>query len=113
MLGQITGLTGADLLTALIVVLVIFEVINLVGKTLQTIQGWKKPVDQQRDKTQSRLKSCEDKLHEDNNRLNDIESGQHMLCRGMLALLSHEINGNSVDKLRKAQDELTNFLIER
>ena len=36
-----------------------------------------------------------------------------MLCRGMLALLSHEINGNSVDKLRKAQDELTNFLIER
>lgn len=108
MLGQLTGLTGADLLTALIVVLVIFEVINLVGKTLQTIQGWKKPVDQQRDKTQSRLKSCEDKLQEDNNRLNNIESGQHML-----ALLSHEINGNSVDKLRKAQDELTNFLIER
>ena len=37
MLGQLTGLTGADLLTALIVALVIFEVINLVGKTLLAI----------------------------------------------------------------------------
>lgn len=47
------------------------------------------------------------------NRLNNWEDGQKAQCRGVLALLSHEINGNSVDKLRKAYDGINDYLIER
>ena len=42
-----------------------------------------------------------------------IEESQKVLCRGILALLSHEINGNSDDKLRASQQEITNYLIDK
>lgn len=35
------------------------------------------------------------------------------MCRGMLALLNHEITGNSIDKLKDAQADMTDFLIQR
>jgi hypothetical protein len=53
------------------------------------------------------------KLDKDNRRIDGLEEGNKAICRGVLALLSHEINGNSVDKLRDAQTGLTNYLIER
>lgn len=49
--------------------------------------------------------------HQD--QLANIEQGNKVMCRGILALLSHEINGNSDDKLRASQAELTNYLIEK
>ena len=42
-----------------------------------------------------------------------IDKGNKVLCRGILALLSHEINGNSSDKLKASQAEITNYLIEK
>lgn len=42
-----------------------------------------------------------------------IETGNRVLCRGILALLSHEINGNSTDKLRDSQKEITDYLIDK
>ena len=41
------------------------------------------------------------------------ETGQRALCRGMLALLSHEINGNSTDKLKEAQSGINDYLIDK
>lgn len=52
-------------------------------------------------------------LDRDKRRIDGLEEGNKAICRGVLALLSHEINGNSVDKLRDAQTGLTNYLIER
>ena len=49
--------------------------------------------------------------HQD--QLSNIEQGNKVLCRGILALLSHEINGNSDDKLRASQAEIQNYLIDR
>lgn len=57
--------------------------------------------------------SVTDKLNKDKNRIDSLEAGNKVICRGILALLSHEINGNSSDKLKDAKDELTNYLIER
>ena len=57
--------------------------------------------------------SVADKLDRDKNRIDSLEAGNKVICRGILALLSHEINGNSADKLKDAKDELTNYLIER
>ena len=58
-------------------------------------------------------KSIMDKLDRDKTRIDSLEAGNKVICRGILALLSHEINGNSADKLKDAKDELTNYLIER
>jgi hypothetical protein len=53
------------------------------------------------------------KLDAGKKRLDAQEEGQRVICRGILALLSHEINGNSVEKLKSAQQGITDYLIER
>lgn len=53
------------------------------------------------------------KLAMDKKRIDSLEEGQKVLCKGMLAMLNHEITGNSVDKLKAAQQGLTDYLVER
>ena len=55
----------------------------------------------------------DEKLKRDKERLDILEDGNRVICRGILALLSHEINGNSSDKLKASQTEITNYLIDR
>lgn len=49
----------------------------------------------------------------DHDRLKDLEKGNEVMCKCMLALTDHELTGNSIDKLRKAKEEMQNYLIER
>lgn len=49
----------------------------------------------------------------DHTEIGTIEKGIEKLCKCTLALTDHELTGNSVDKLRKAKDEMQNFLIEK
>lgn len=51
------------------------------------------------------------KLNRDNQRLNSLEGGNKVLCQGMLAMLNHEITGNSIERLKKAQDNMQEYLI--
>ena len=60
-----------------------------------------------------RLDAHERRLAEQHDQVDVIENGQKVQCRGILALLSHEINGNSTDKLKASQAEITNYLIDK
>ena len=81
----------------------------LLGNFIKTIKGWKQP----HDDLEAWRQDVNGKLDRDNRRLNDLEEGNRVICRGILALLSHEISGNSDDKLKESQAEITNYLIER
>ena len=58
-------------------------------------------------------KEVDTKLGNDNKRIASLEDGNKAICKALIALLSHEINGNSTDKLQTALSELQNYLIER
>ena len=45
-------------------------------------------------------------------RVDQLEGGNKALCHGVFALLSHEVNGNSIEKLTKAHHAMQNFLID-
>jgi len=92
-----------------IVLLAILAFIVLLGNFIKTIKGWKQP----HDDLQAWRRDVDTKLNKDNQRLNDLEEGNRVICRGILAMLSHEINGNSNDKLLASQTEITNYLINR
>lgn len=64
-------------------------------------------------KLKERVKQNSDELKEDNHRLSELEKGNRIIQRSMIALLDHEITGNSIEKLTKARNELQNYLIER
>ena len=103
------NLTLAQWKDAAIVCLAVCGFIVLLGNVIKTIATWKKPHDDlERWRT-----DVDSKLDNDNKRLEVLEEGNRVICRGILAMLSHDINGNSIDKLKASQQEITNYLIDR
>lgn len=103
------NLTLEQIRDFLIVLVALLAFVVLLGNFIKTIKGWKQP----HDDLEAWRNDVNGKLDRDNRRLNDLEEGNRVICRGILALLSHEISGNSDDKLRSSQAEITNYLIER
>lgn len=64
-------------------------------------------------KLEARMDATEAHLDADNQRLKEIEDGNRVTQKSLLALMAHAIDGNEVDKLREARDELQKYLIER
>lgn len=102
-------ITGEDFRSFIIVLaaLVVF-----VGGILSLLKNWRDLRKPSADLTKWRS-DTDGKLDRDNKRLTALEDGNKVLCQGMLAMLNHEITGNSIDKLRKAQDLMNEYLINR
>ena len=49
----------------------------------------------------------------DKQRLNDLEQSLSVLMQSQFALLSHALNGNDTDKLKKAQEDMLAYLTKR
>lgn len=95
--------------TFLIVAAALIGFILLVWNLIDKIRAAKEP---NTELTQWRH-GTDEKLKRDKERLDILEDGNKVICRGILALLSHEVNGNSTDKLKASQQEITNYLIDR
>lgn len=52
-------------------------------------------------------------LHARIERLENLEKGQQVMLRAINSIISHEINGNSSEKLKKSQQEILDYLIEK
>ena len=68
----------------------------------------------------NRLDHLEDKItkhdgyfENDDIRLKNIEAGNRITQKALLALLSHGIDGNDVDGMKHAKEELQHYLIEK
>ena len=101
--------TGTQMTDFWVVLLAIFAFVVLLGNVIKTVKTWREP----HDDLEAWRRDVDTKLRADNDRLKSMEEGNKVICRGILALLSHEINGNSVDKLQKSQTEIMEYLIER
>lgn len=53
------------------------------------------------------------RLEETDERLSVLKTESAMMLKGVRALLSHEINGNSTEKLKESYDNIDNYLINR
>lgn len=103
------NLTLEQIRDSVIVLVAVLAFVVLLGNFIKTVKSWKQP----HDDLEAWRQDVNGRLDRDNRRLNDLEEGNRVICRGILALLSHEINGNSKDKLISSQQEITNYLIER
>lgn len=68
-------------------------------KRLDDLEEWKESVD--------RMLAC-DKKH-----LENIDDGNRVTQRALLALLDHSIDGNNLKQMQAAKDELRSYLISR
>lgn len=58
-----------------------------------------------------RMSTAEGKLSRDKERIDDLETGMKYTLESLLALLSHALDGNDVDSMRKAKKHLNDYLI--
>lgn len=73
------------------------------------INKYKKP-DKDRDET---MKRHQEMLDNDNKRLKELEDSNKVIMKSLLALMSHELDGNHTTQLREARDDLQEYLIKR
>ena len=52
-------------------------------------------------------------IDEMNKRVDSLETGQKAQCRGILALLNHELHNGNSDEMEEAKKGMDNYLIEK
>ena len=100
-----------EIQTFFVVLLAICGAITTLGGVINLFLNWHK---------QSRITRHDEALKDHEIRIKDLEEKTRdqdgfikVLCNSILALVSHEISGNSTEKLMDAQKELQDFLVNR
>lgn len=100
-----------EIQTFFLVLLAICGAITTIGGAINLLLNWKKQSKVERH--DSEIKDHEIRIRKLENKTKEQDGFIKVLCNSILALVSHEINGNSTDKLRDAQKELQDFLVNR
>lgn len=117
---SIEGLTFEQLIGAAVVILILIGAYNTIMSAVKAHREEKKlresPVVQLKervDRHDELLAKDKDRLDALDARMQDMGEQSTIMLRGVRALLSHEINGNSTDKLKDSLDEIDDYLIAR
>lgn len=89
---------------------------SAVGVIVALVKKVKSPNDIQNarlDGLEKKVEEHSEILAKDKTRFEVIEEGNRVVQRALLALLAHGIDGNDIDAMKSAKDELTNYLIKR
>lgn len=89
---------------------------NAAEKIVKAVKAAKAPNAQQNERLaalETWRKEVDRKLIADNARLGDIDDGNRVTQRALLALLDHGIDGNNIEQMQHAKEELQNHLINR
>lgn len=114
------NVTAAQIATAIIVILAICGAIKVIGSAIDVIRGWKKPRADSDEAVKSRLDSHDKFFAADKRRLDELDSeladqreGQKVLCKGVQALLDHELHNGNADDMADASKGINNWLLEK
>ena len=100
--------------TVLAVASAIVLISNAIEKIVKAVKVAKAPETAQNERIsdlEDRVKKVEDKLESDKKQIAVIREGNHVLTKGMFALLEHGINGNNIDQMKDAKHDVEEYLI--
>lgn len=107
------NITFAQLAGLAALVLVLVGAYNTVMNAVKTYREEKKRKDQPVNSLESKVSEHDERLKKDHERLTELEEANRIQMRALMAMLHHEIDGNSVDGLKKAYDEIQQYLIDK
>lgn len=107
------NITFAQLAGLAALVLVLVGAYNTIMNAVKTYREEKKRKDQPVNSLESKVNEHEEKLKKDHERLNELEEANRIQMRALMAMLHHEIDGNSIEGLKKAYEEIQQYLIEK
>lgn len=113
------GMSAGEIVTLLIGgILALAGAVSTVGgaaeKIAKAVRAAKAPEQAQNKEIEdikNRLERVERKLENDKIQIEDAKECNHVLTKGMLALLEHGINGNNIDQMRDAKNGVEAYLI--
>ena len=91
-------------------------VIALIGGATAVISRWFTPwrkLKEEVKELKEKFKKLENYQNCDHAELNKVEVGIEKICKCTLAITEHELTGNGDEKLRKAKDEMEDYLIHK
>ena len=104
-------ITFSAVQTFFMVLLAISSALITFGGAINILSNWKKQSKVERH--DGEIKDHEKRIQKLEEKTKEQDGFIKVLCNSILALVSHEINGNSLDKLKDAQKELQDFLINK
>lgn len=87
---------------------------NAAEKIAKAIKVAKAPEQRQDEKIEdieTRLRKVEKAILLDEKQLEDARECNHVITKGVLALLDHGINGNNIDQMKEARSDVEKYLI--
>lgn len=106
------ALTLVQIRDFLIVLVALCGFIILIGNVVKTIREWRKPAAEARDEADQWRTEMDENMKDNTDRIKKVEDGNKVIMKALIAMMNHEINGNSIDKLQKALGELNDYLID-
>lgn len=111
---------GDDLRSFVDVLMAIAAAIVTLGGAVAVFEHFSERANIKRNKVTEKVEAHEQILEKhaqhldnDNKRLNEVEESNRLIMRGVMQLMSHEIDGNHTAQLEKTRDDMNNFLIEK
>lgn len=96
--------------TTVVIFAGVLTIFNVIDKIVTKVKEAKEPTQD----LEKRVAELERKILESyDKRIEDIEKGNKVTQRAILALLEHAIDGNNKNQLIKAKDNLNDYLTDR
>ena len=113
-------LNGENLITALLVCLALCWALKMVLDARTGIQKAQQEAREPLMKAEKEVQMLREQTRDMEHRIGHLDrlTDRHddemkILLRSQLALLSHQINGNSIDKLKNSMNEITEYLMTK
>lgn len=111
------NMTPADIWTVVAwVAAAVILLANATEKIVKGVQAAKAPNAQQNERLaalEKRMETAEKKLDRDQKHFDAIDASNRVTQVALLALLDHGIDGNNIDQMQHAKEELQTHLINR
>lgn len=88
------------------IITLIYTLIRFAGKPQADIKEWRKGIEEWKKEVDKRLNSG-------NDHFTQIDDGNKVTQKAILALIDHAIDQNHTDKLIEAKDDLQNYLVNK
>ena len=102
-IGGVLALSGA--------VSTVGGAIEKIAKVVRVAKAPEKAQNSEIKDIKDRLDNLESKLRKDESQIEASKECNRVLTKGMLALLEHGINGNNIDQMRDAKNDVEAYLI--
>ena len=103
----------AELETFWKVLLALAAAIVSLGGALAVVEHIAEKATTKRDKMAEQVEAHEERLANDHRRLTNLESSNRLIMRGVMQIMSHEMDGNHTAQLKEVRDDMERYLINK